>query len=256
MCIQWDIPTMGTPAREVQLQEDKEGIYVIRILLAKRYSPILHHTKIRNRFGSEILAYICTLQGDSAGKRFIILRSFILMFSLIICLQLHPPQTDLKRYTYGSGLWAVSCGQEQSLKSITSPVSSSLLTWQGWDYWIRTIPSLGVSFARDFASSRWEKASAATHCVVKPFALLGTRVLAFQRSIHRALQVRSKNSLWEMSSVPAAQLWAYREDKQSCCEECKQVQSLSHYGLSCPSLSKALLLCPGLKTSSDLTEPL
>ena len=26
MCIQWDIPTMGTPAREVQLQEDKEGV--------------------------------------------------------------------------------------------------------------------------------------------------------------------------------------------------------------------------------------
>lgn len=95
MCIQWDIPTTGTPAREVQLQEDKEGIYVIRILLAKRYSPNLNHTKIRNRFGSEILAYICTLQGDSAGKRFIILRSFILKFSLIICLQLHPPQTDL-----------------------------------------------------------------------------------------------------------------------------------------------------------------
>ena len=24
MCIEWDIPTMGTPAREVQLQKDKE----------------------------------------------------------------------------------------------------------------------------------------------------------------------------------------------------------------------------------------
>ena len=98
-----------------RLSSSKEGIYVIRILLAKslkRYSPNLNHTKIRNSFGSEILAYICTLQGDSAGKRLIILRSFILVFSPIICLQLHHPQTDLKRYTYGSGLWAVSCGQE------------------------------------------------------------------------------------------------------------------------------------------------
>lgn len=246
MCIQWDIPTMGTPAREVQLQEDKEGIYVIRILLAKRYSPNLNHTKIRNRFGSEILAYICTLQGDSAGKRFIILRSFILMFSLIICLQLHPPQTDLKRYTYGSGLWAVSCGQEQSLKSITSPVSSSLLTWQGWDYWIRTVPSLGVSFARDFASSRWEKASAATHRVVKPFALLGTRVLAFQRSIHRALQVRNKNSLLGNEFSPSSAALSLQGG---------QTKLLWRMKASSESLSLWFILPQPLKSSSIVSRP-
>ena len=168
------------------------------------------------------------------------------MFFLIICLQLHHPQTDLKRYTYGSGLWTVTCGQEQSLKSITSPVSSSLLMWQGWDYWIRTIPSLGVSFARDFASSRWEKASTATHCVVKPFALLGTRVLAFQRSIHRALQVRNKTGLLGNEFSPSSAALSLQGGR---------TKLLRRIKASSVSLSLRFILPQPLQSSSIVSRP-
>ena len=33
MSIKWDIPMMGTPTEEEQLQEDREGIHGIRTLL-------------------------------------------------------------------------------------------------------------------------------------------------------------------------------------------------------------------------------
>lgn len=67
MCIKWNIPTIRTLGGKVQLEEGKEGIYVIRISAESQIWLKYQRDKVLtliavnwNSLSSEILDYVCS----------------------------------------------------------------------------------------------------------------------------------------------------------------------------------------------------
>lgn len=92
MCIKWNIPIMGTPSGEAELEEDKEAeleeymssglcCWVLDLARSlKKYSLNLNHPKLEEPWFRTFRMYLSTHQSGSSSSRLIIIRSFILIF--------------------------------------------------------------------------------------------------------------------------------------------------------------------------------